>query len=324
MIHFLLRRAAASVLLVWVVLTTVFLALHAAPGDPFSRLTDPRIPRTQQQRLRAVYGLDQPLPVQYGAWLRAWLAGDWGQSFLYQRPVAQVIASKAPTTFLLGLSAFLVQFVLGTALGVAAATGRGRARDRWLRGTTIALYSLPTFWFALMLALVMSRGLGWFPAAGFSSPFAEERGVLRYALDVAHHLALPALALGLPPCAFVARLVRNRLLEELSKVYVTAARARGLSEARILLHAAHNASPPWVQVAGLSLPLLLSGAVVVETVFGWPGLGSTTFAAIGARDYPLVMALAAISAMLVILGNLLADVLLALLDPRVALAMETP
>jgi peptide/nickel transport system permease protein len=322
MIRFLLRRAAASAVLVWVVLTTVFLALHAAPGDPFSRLTDPRIPRAQQDRLRAVYGLDEPLAAQYAAWLRAWVAGDWGHSFLYQRPVVQVIASRAGTTFLLGLSAFVVQFALGISLGVLAATGRGRTRDRWLRTLTIGVYSLPTFWLALMLALVMSRQLALFPAAGFSSPFAEERGFLGYALDVAHHLALPALALGLPACAFVARLVRNRLLEELSRVYVTAARARGLSEARVLLHAAHNASAPLVQVAGLSLPVLLSGAVVVETVFGWPGLGWTTFAAIGARDYPLVLGLAAISAVLVIAGNLLADVVLALLDPRVALATE--
>jgi peptide/nickel transport system permease protein len=322
MIRFLLRRAVASLVLVWVVLTTVFLALHAAPGDPFSRLTDPRIPRAQQERLRAIYGLDESLATQYGAWIRAWAVGDWGQSFFYQRPVSRVIASKAGPTLALGAAALGVQFGLGIALGVVAATGRSRARDRWLRASTIAVYSLPTFWLALMLALLMSRTLGWFPAAGFSSPFARDHGSLRYLLDVAHHLVLPALALGLPPCAFVARLVRNQLLQELSKLYVTAARARGLSEARVLLHAARNASAPLVQLAGLSLPLLLSGAVVVETVFGWPGLGAMTYDAIGARDYPLVLALAAISAVLVIAGNLLADVLLAVLDPRVALVGE--
>ncbi|HVS15334.1 MAG TPA: ABC transporter permease [Thermoanaerobaculia bacterium] len=319
MTRYLLRRTAASLVLVWVVLTTVFVALHAAPGDPFSRLTDPRIPPTQRERLRAIYGLDRPLPVQYGAWLTAWARGDWGTSFFYQRPVSQVLASKTAPTLLLGVSAFVVQFALGGALGVAAATGRRGARDRWLRLVTVALYSLPTFWVALMLALVMSRELGWFPAAGLSSPFAEEWGALRYALDVAHHLVLPALALGVPPSAFVARLVRNQLLDELARGYVTAARARGLGEARVLLHAARNATAPLIQLAGISLPLLLGGAVVVETVFGWPGLGSTLYEAIQARDYPLVLGLAGVSAFLVIAGNLVADLLLAALDPRVTL-----
>jgi ABC-type dipeptide/oligopeptide/nickel transport system permease component len=302
-----------------VVLTTVFLALHAAPGDPFSRLTDPRIPPQQRERLRHLYGLDQPMPLQYAAWLGAWARGDWGTSFLYQRPVSKVLAAKTAPTVLLGVSAFVVHFAVGGALGVAAATGKRRTRDRWLRAVTVTLYSLPTFWVALMLTLVMSRQLGWFPAAGFSSPFAEDLGLGRYLLDVAHHLVLPALALGLPPCAFVARLVRSQLLDQLARGYITAVRARGLSEARVLVHAARNASAPLIQLAGISLRLLLGGAVVVEHVFGWPGLGSTLYAAIEARDYPLVLGLAGVSAFLVIAGNLIADLLLAALDPRVVL-----
>jgi peptide/nickel transport system permease protein len=315
--RYLLRRALVSLVLVWIVLTATFVVLHSAPGDPIERFADPRVPRTHLDRLRALYGLDRPLPIQYGAWLAATARFDWGLSFQHQRPVREVLAQRLPPTLLLGAAAFLVQISVGMALGIFAARRPRSVGDHAVRVVSLALYSLPSFWLAVMLSLLLTGILPLLPSGGMTSMFARELPPLQRLGDLLAHLVLPALALGLPLAAPVARLLRNGLLEELGKEHTLAMRARGLGEAAVFLRALRSAAVPLVQVTGLTLPALLGGSVVIETVFSWPGLGATTYDAILARDYPLVLAVTAFTAGLVIAGNLLSDVALAALDPRV-------
>jgi peptide/nickel transport system permease protein len=315
--RYLLRRILVSLFLVWVVLTATFVVLHAAPGDPTERFADPRVPRAQLAELRALYGLDRPLPVQYAAWLAATARFDWGLSFQHQRPVRTVVAERLPATLLLGAAAFSVQVVVGLALGIFAARRPNSLGDHATRVVSLALYSLPGFWLALMLSLLLAGILPVFPSGGMTSTFARDWSMVHRLLDLLAHLALPALALGLPLAAPVARLLRTGLLEELGKDYILAARARGLSERAVFLRALRGAAAPLVQVAGLTLPALLGGSVVIEFVFSWPGLGATAYDGILARDYPLVLAATAFTAGLVVAGNLVADVALAALDPRV-------
>jgi peptide/nickel transport system permease protein len=291
--------------------------LHLAPGDPTERFADPRVPRAQLEELRALYGLDRPLPVQYAAWLAATVRLDWGISFQYQRPVRMVLAQRLPPTLLLGAAAFVVQVSAGMALGIFAARHANRFGDHATRAFALGLYSLPGFWLAVMLSLLLTGIFPVLPSGGMTSVFARDFSPLARLGDLLSHLMLPALALGLPLAAPVARLLRNGLLEELGKEYLLAARARGLGERAVFLRALRGAAAPLVQVTGLSLPALLGGSVVIEYVFSWPGLGATVYDAIHARDYPLVLAATAFTGGLVIAGNLAADLALAALDPRV-------
>jgi peptide/nickel transport system permease protein len=315
--RYLLRRALVSLVLVWVVLTATFVVLHAAPGSPIERFADPRVPRSHLEELRKLYGLDRSLPVQYGAWIAATARFDWGLSFQHQRPVRSVLAQRLPPTLLLGAAAFLVQIGFGATLGILAARRPGSAGDHVSRVVSLGLYSVPSFWLAVMLSLLLSGIVPVLPSSGMTSTFARELPLLQRAADLGAHLVLPALALGLPIAAPIARLLRNALLEELGKEHTLAARARGLSERAVFVRALRGAAAPIVQVAGLTLPALLGGSVVIETVFSWPGLGFTTYDAILARDYPLVLAATAFTGGLVIAGNLVADIALAVLDPRV-------
>ena len=319
MTGFVLRRCLAGLLLIWIVLTIVFVLLHAAPGDPVERLgADPRVPREQVDRLRSVYGLDRPILVQYFEWLRAVvLRGDWGYSFLHQRPVAGVLLEFLPATLALAAFAILIQFALGIPLGIWSALRSGRAADHGIRLATLLIYSVPMFWLALMSVLVFSNLLGWLPPSNASSPFADRLPFVQRLVDWAQHLILPALVLGFPLSAPIARLLRNDLLGALGQDYVRSARSRGLPERRVLIHALRNCMTPMIQIAGVNAPLLLGGAIVVEYVFSWPGLGTTAVAAIESRDYPLVLALTAWSGALVVTGNLIADLVQGLVDPRV-------
>lgn len=316
--RFLLRRLAACLVLVWLVLTGTFFLLHLAPGGPGGALEDPRIPSEQRLRLREIWGLDRPLPVQYGRFLAAAARGEWGHSFQHHRPVAAVVAGALPATLLLAGAALAVEWTLGLLLGVAAARRPGGALDQSLRVVSLVLYSLPTFWLGLMAVLLFSFHWPLFPPSHLASVGAEALPPLRRLADLAWHLALPALAVGLPSAAALARFVRGSLVETLGQEFVLAARARGLSARRVLFgHALRASLAPLSQLFGLSLAFLLSGTLAVEVVFAWPGIGRVTFDALTARDYPVVLATTALSATMVVLGSLAADLLLAWADPRV-------
>lgn len=312
------RRLGAAALLLLLVLSLLFALLQLAPGDPAERLLDPRVGSQQRQALRAAYGLDRPAHEQYLRWLTATLRGDLGISFRHSRPVAEVLAGHLGPTLLLAAAAMLVQNVTGLLLGVAAARRAGQRADHLIRAGSVLLYSLPTFWLALLALAVASYGLGLFPAGHMQSIGAADLPPAARLLDLLHHLALPALVLGLAAGGETARFVRNGLLDTLGADFVRTARAKGLTGRRILwLHALRNAATPLVQILGLSLPFLLSGALVVEVVFSWPGIGRLAFNSVQARDYPVVLATTALSGLLVIAGSLLADLLQLALDPRV-------
>jgi peptide/nickel transport system permease protein len=307
-----LRRALGALVLLFLVVSATFLVLHALPGDPVGLLLDRRVPEAARAELRARWGLDEPLPVQYGRWLGSVLRGDWGSSFVHRRPAAEVVLAALPHTLLLGCAALLVQLAVSVPLGVRAARRPGGAFDQTVRVLSLVLYSVPTFWLGLVALLLFAYRWGWFPAG-----HARAAGGAGGALETLRHLALPALVLGLSSSGPLLRLVRGGLLEALAAEHLRAARARGLAERRVVwLHGLRAAAGPLLQMLGLTLPALLGGALVVEVVFSWPGLGRVTWQAMASRDVALVLACTAWSAGLVVAGGLLADLLAAAADPR--------
>jgi peptide/nickel transport system permease protein len=313
-----LRRGAAALVLLALVLTATFFLLHLAPGDPLQIVADPRISVEQRDRLRRLYGLDRPPLEQYLAWMAAAARGDWGISYLHQRPAARVIAEALPNTLVLAAAALPLQYGLGIWLGVAAARRARQRADHLIRAGSLLLYSLPIFWLGLMAILLLAVRWPIFPAGHMWSVGAEELSWSGRALDLLRHLALPAGVLALSTSGGIARFVRNALLETLGEDYIRAARARGLGEPRVVWrHALRNALPPLLQVFGLQLAQLLSGALVVEVVFAWPGLGRLAYEGILGRDYPVVLATTALAGIAVVVGSLAADLLHAAADPRV-------
>lgn len=313
------RRLASSAMLLFLVLTLTFLLVRLAPGSPLTLFENPRLTAEQIENLRASYGLDQPLHEQYLSWLGAIvLRGDWGISFTHQRPVLDLILEALPNTLLLGLTALLLQYGGGLLLGVFAARRAGTFYDSALRVVSLFLYSIPRFWLGFILILLFHLHWHLLPAGGMTSAGGVDGPASARILDLLRHLLLPALVLGGTSAAPVARFVRNSLLDSLGQDYVRTARAKGLSEGRVLwVHGLRNSLVPVSQLFGLSLPAVLNGALVTEMVFAWPGLGRLLYLAATSRDYPLVLAGTAFSAVLVIFGNLLADLLHRTLDPRV-------
>jgi peptide/nickel transport system permease protein len=311
------RRLLALLPLVWLVLTLAFAVLHAAPGSYADTIDNPRLTPETRAAIRAHYGLDRPLLEQYGSWLRATLGGDLGTSFMYKQPVSRVLAGALPPTLLLAGAGLVITLGLGLVLAVASARRPHGWADRILTLLSLGLYGVPSFWLAGMLVMVFSVGLGWLPPSHMHSVNAAGLGGLARTVDLVRHLILPALCLGLVGAAGTARYLRATLLDVRASRFMLAARARGLPESRLLwVHALRPALLPVVTLLGLSLPVLVSGSVVVETVFSWPGMGQVAFNAARARDIPLVLGVTLLGAAAVILGNLVADLLYAVADPR--------
>jgi peptide/nickel transport system permease protein len=316
MARWLVRRLAAALAIVLAVVTLVFFGIHLAPGTPFLPPADRPLNPAVEEALRTRFGLDRPLPVQYASYLRALARGDLGESFRQQRPVAAALADTIPNTLVLALAALFVDFALGIFIGVIQAARARRPADTALTGLTLVVYSLPTFWLGLVLLLVFGQWLRWFPVGGVSDPVFGGGPA-----DRLHHLVLPALTLGIVGAAGTARFQRSAMLEALGRGFARTARGKGASESRILLgHALRNALLPTITLFGLALPFLLTGSVVVETVFAWPGMGKLAADAINARDYPVVMAATLIASLMVVAGSLIADLLYAVADPRVGRA----
>jgi peptide/nickel transport system permease protein len=311
------RRLSIAAALVLAVVTAAFLLVEALPGGPGALPEDPRVPPAQAERLRAAWGLDRPLGERYVRFLLSALGGDWGPSLAQHRPAAEVIAGALPWTLLLSGTALLIELAGGLALGLAAARRPGGAFDRASSVGTLALRAVPGFWLALLLLSAFALRWPLAPAGGVSTPGLDGGPFARLA-DLAAHLALPALAIGLPAAAGAARFVRAALLEIAGEPFLAAARARGLTPRRVLFgHALRAATAPLVQLLGFSLGGVLSGSLAVEVVFAWPGMGRVVFDALAARDYPVLVAGAALSAVAVIAASALAELAHAALDPRV-------
>ena len=315
MARFLLRRLGAAAALLGVVLTATFFLIHLAPGDPSNLFLDPRLGAEGLERLRQVYGFDDPLPVQYGRWLKSALSGDLGVSITHGRDTVAVLLERFPSTLLLVLGALLVEYGLGFALGATAAVRAGGTIDRQIRLLSLVLFAMPSFWLAILLIDFFAVRGGLFPVGQMSSHGVDALPFGARILDLLHHLAL---ALGLARCGAVARYLRSGLLDVLGEDYIRTARAMGLGRWRVLfVHAMKNAVGPLVQRFGVSLPGLLSGTVLIELIFSWPGLGQLTYTAVLERDYPLVLAATLMSGIFVVVATFVTDLLHAAVDPRV-------
>lgn len=317
------KRLLQAIPLLIGIATATFVIVHIAPGDPMDVYLDKEMQTEVSPQvielLREKYGLDQPLPVQYVKWLRNLAHGDLGESFRYRRPVASLIAERIPYTLQLTILALLLAALLGISIGIISAVKQYSATDKTITLGSLVIYSIPGFWLAVMLVLVFAVNLGWLPTSQTRSLDYQLFSTSGKIFDRLWHVVLPVFVLGVASAAGTARYMRNQLLEVLNEEYVVAARARGLPERRVILkHALRNALIPIVTIYGLHLPFVLGGAVLIEKVFSWPGMGLLSVEAIEARDYPIILATSMIAAVLVVLGNLLSDVVYAVVDPRVS------
>ncbi|MDQ3950336.1 MAG: ABC transporter permease [Gemmatimonadota bacterium] len=311
-------RLLQSLVVVLLVAAASFFLAHLAPGGPFA-LDDSRITEAVRAHWRTQFGLDRPLPEQFGRFLLGLFRGELGYSFSRRAPVGNALAAAIPRTLLLMGVALALSIGVGVALGVYQAVRRGRPTERVLNGVSLFFYSLPDFWLALMMLLAFSYWLPVFPAGGIIDASVHEYlGFWGRVWDRLRHLVLPATSLALLTTAAIARYQRAAMLDVVELDFVRTARAKGLPERSVVgRHALRNALLPVITLIGLALPALVGGAVFVETVFSWPGMGRLAAEAIAARDYPLITATVAVGGVTVTLGSLLADVLYALADPRV-------
>lgn len=319
MLGFVLRRAGQAVLTVLFVMTLSFLLIRLAPGDPFSAsLENPAVSEAVRQRWRAAAGLDRPLGEQYLRYIANAARGDFGPSFSKGRSVRAELADAIPNTLLLMAVALCASFAIGIALGVYQAARRDTVADRALGAGSLFFYSMPDFWLALMLLLLLGYEARLFPIGGLvDATIHDYLGFWGRLGDRLRHLVLPALTLTLLSAAAIARYQRAAVLDVATQDFVRTARAKGLSERQIVLqHVLRNALLPVITILGLSFPALLGGAVFIEKVFAWPGMGLLAVEAIATRDYYLVTATVVIGGTLVAMGSLLADILYAAVDPR--------
>lgn len=318
MLAFTARRLGSAVVLLLLVLTATFFFIHITPGEPALLYSNLRMSEEQRQEMRVALGLDQPLGRQYVTWMGAMLRGDWGISISSGRPAADMLWEKMPNTCVLVAGTLVVEYGLGVILGIIAAARAGRRLDEWIRMASLVLWATPFFWLALLAIEVFSVRWQIFPPNQMTSDGAPALPLLWRALDLLHHLALPAVTFGLVRCGPVGRFIRNGLLDVKGQDYIRTAHAKGLSPARVLwVHGLRNAVIPVIQRFGFSLPALLSGTLIVEVIFAWPGVGQTTYWAMLQRDYPVILASTALTGALVVTGNLFADLLHAWIDPRV-------
>ena len=308
-------RAAQAVPLLLLVSVAAFGIMHLAPGGPTTMYArGHQISAEHLAAIRAALGLDEPWPVQYWRWLTSLLRGNWGYSIADGRPVLTVIVERVPATLLLMAAAAAVALSLAVPVGIVAAVRRYSWLDHALTFASFTAWGMPVFWLALMAQSFLAVDLRLFPVAGLYQAGRHD------VLDALHHSALPALVLGMASFTGWSRYVRSSLLEVLQQPYMTTALAKGSSPARALSrHALPNALAPLATLLGLELPRFFAGAVVIETIFAWPGMGRLFFDSIPVRDYPVAMGLLMITSALITLGNLVADLLYALLDPRVRL-----
>jgi ABC-type dipeptide/oligopeptide/nickel transport system permease component len=307
MYSYLIRRVVMLVPVFLAVSLVIFLILHFIPGDPIDNLLKVGSSPEARAQMEARYGLDQPLPVQYGIWLFKVMQGDLGTAIVARRPVSDLILQALPHSLRLGGFALLFSSVVGVSLGVLAALNRDKWPDKAIMGGVLLGSTMPSFWLGLILMLIFSVWLGWFPVSGARSASA---------------LVLPVLTIGLGGTALVARITRIAMIEASGRDFVTLLHAKGLSPLRIQLrHVLRHALIPVVTILALRIGWILGGAVTVEVVFARPGLGTLLIKSLSQHDYPVVQACLLMLAMAVMLGTLLGDILQAAMDPRVRAAL---
>ena len=305
MVRYLFNRLSLAALLLVGVSFITFLLLYVMPADPARQIAGRSATVETVETIRRQLGLDQPLPVQYGRYLGALVQGDLGRSYAQKTEVTEIVASRLPATLLLMVAAIATELVIGLGIGVLAAVRRDTKLDGAVMVASFVAVSTPQFVAAMLMLYVFSVQLDWFPVGGYG-------GI--------EHLVLPALTLGILGSGWYSRMMRSSMIEVLLQDYIRTARAKGSPAGRVLaVHALRNALLPIVAMIGIDIGLFMGGAVVVESVFGWPGIGQLAWQAIQQVDIPIIMGVTLVSAVAIILGNLLADVVAPFVDPRIRL-----
>jgi peptide/nickel transport system permease protein len=304
MTAFLVRRLLASLLVLWGVSLLTFSLIYVVPGNPALAIAGDRAPQELLARIRQDLGLNDPLPVQYARYLGKLLHGDLGDSYVFRTPVATALVERFPVTLRLAVLAIVLRVLTGASLGLAAGLNRGKVLDRALMVGALVALSSPPFWLGLLLLYVFAYQLGWLPLGGH---------------ETWQHTVLPALTLTAGGAAWYGRVLRSNVLEVLTSDYVRTARAKGLGQPAVVWrHVARNALGPLLTMTGTDFGHFLGGVVVVETVFGWPGIGRLAWEAVQNLDGPMIMGTVLFGAVFVVLANLVVDVLYTLVDPRVS------
>ncbi len=305
MAAYLLRRLVQAALILLGVSFITFFLLYVLPADPVRQIAGRSATTETVENIRQQLGLDKPFLVQYGRYITGLVQGDMGRSYLQKTAVADLVWSRLPATLLLMLGAIVCELVLGLTMGIVAALWRGRAVDQALMITSFVTVSAPQFVVSLLLLYIFAVKLGWFPIGGYGT-FA--------------HLVLPAITLGILGSGWYSRMMRSSMIDVLRADYIRTARAKGLTRGRIVLrHALPNAILPVIAMIGIDIGIFMGGIVVVESVFGWPGIGQLAWQAIQRVDIPIIMGVTLVSAFAIVLGNLLADLIAPFIDPRIKL-----
>lgn len=318
--RYIARQLASIVPTIFLSIVINFILLHAAPGDPARVLAGKDNPTEEQiAAIRIELGLDRPLPIQFWSYLKELLQGNLGQSISFKQPVFDLIISRLPATLLLTITSAVLALVIGTLLGVAAAQRAGSFQDSALSFGNYALFAMPGFWLGLILMVIFSSKLGWFPTAGMRSVRENYTG-MRDALDVLHHLVLPMVTLTLVQVPIYFRITRASVIQQRQEDYMTTFRATGMPPSmQFRRYALRNALLPTVTVFGLGFGFVFTGAALVEIVYAWPGIGRLTLDAVFRRDYPLLLGVYLMLAIAVSIAVLLTDIVYAFLDPRIRL-----
>ncbi|AMW33358.1 ABC transporter permease [Fervidobacterium islandicum] len=318
MIKYIARRLIIMLPELWIITIIVFALIQLSPGTFLDQYKlDPSISQETLKAMEKELGLDKPAIVQYFYWLGKVVRGDFGYSFYYRRPVASLIGERLLGTFVLSLYSFVLSWIIGVVLGIVSALKKYTLTDKILTVVAFSGLALPGFFLALVL-LYMAARTGWFPIGGMYSPETSRLDVWNAFKDIFRRMQLPAFTLTFGGFAGLMRYMRGSLLDVLNEDYVEFARAKGMPERVVIYkHALRNAINPLITMFGYSLSGLLSGAVITETIFSWPGLGRLTYQALLQKDYYVVMASTVIGTVLLVLGNLVGDILLAAVDPRI-------
>ncbi|MCM3435486.1 ABC transporter permease [Bacillus licheniformis] len=314
MVTYIIRRTLMSIPILFGITILSFAIMKAAPGDPVSLMVDPSIKQADREKFIEKYGLNEPEHIQYLKWLGNMMQGDFGTSIVRKgTPVIDLILARLPNTLLLMLVSTILALLISIPLGVLSARRPYSKLDYGITFTSFIGLAVPNFWFGLILIMVLSVNLGWFPTGGvmtLNSGFSL--------WDRIHHLILPAFVLATADMAGLTRYTRSSMLDVLRQDFIRTARAKGFKENRVVYkHGMRNGLLPVVTIFGLMIPSFIGGAVVTEQIFSWPGLGKLFIDSAFQRDYPVIMAMTVISAVLVVIGNLIADILYAIIDPRI-------
>lgn len=316
--RYILKRILTGIVVVLVSVCINFVLVRSAPGDPVRMLAGVDDPNPAQiEALTIKYGLDKSIPEQFVTFIANVCKGDFGYSYVNERPVLELIAEKVVPTLALSLAALLIAVVVGTLLGIRSARKSGGAFDKIMCTVSYFFDSTPSFWLGLMMILVFASWLGWFPTSGMTDLRGGYTGV-RYLLDVAYHMVLPVTTLALVQFPYYFRIARSSVLQVMSEDFVTTLRATGMKESRIFnKYVLRNALIPTITVLGSSLAFLISGSLYIETVFSWPGMGRLLFSSIGKRDYPMLSGIYLIIALTVAIMMIVVDIVYSLIDPRI-------